>query len=84
VSGRGEIIIRGWGGWLSGPSLTTPPRRSLPGLWRLIQATERGWLIEYHAGLCWSAERAEGTAVRYLCAHSLDELADAIGRAERP
>ena len=54
----------------------------LPALARLIRHTDR-WLIGYHAdGPWWSAERVSGTAVRYLAAHTLDELADKIGRAE--
>ena len=57
-------------------------RPGLPALMRLIRATET-WSIEYHAdGPYWSAERHEGTAVRYLCADTTHGLADAISRAE--
>lgn len=76
-----EIIRRDPGGWLSGPSLT-PPHPSLPALMRLARATGT-WLIAYHPeGLCWNAERAEGTAIRYLGAATTDKRADLIDAAE--
>jgi hypothetical protein len=83
VNGR-EIIRRDVGGWISGPSVdsTVSPRRSLPALLRLIEATER-WSIEFHADLAvWSAERVEGSSVRYLVAVSTTELAAKIEAAE--
>jgi len=50
---------------------------------RLIRATET-WAIQFHPeGPCWSAERAEGTAVRYVAASTTAELADLIDAAER-
>ncbi len=51
-----------------------------PAIARLLPRTER-WLIAWH-GSHWSAEQATGSANRYVCGHSLDELADAIERAE--
>jgi hypothetical protein len=78
----GQIVIRDIGGWISGPSLSGP-HRSLPALMRLIRATET-WAIEYHPeGPNWSAERAEGTAIRYLAASTTTELADLIDAAEQ-
>jgi len=57
-------------------------RPGLPALMRLIRATET-WAIEYHAdGPYWSAERREGTAVRYVCGDTTAELADRIEAAE--
>lgn len=62
--------------------LSGGPSRGLPALRRLIQATGT-WAIAYHPDLeCWSAERAEGTAIRYLVAHSAAELATKIDAAE--
>ncbi len=49
-----------------------------PAIARLLHRTDE-WLIAYHPGLAyWSAERVTGTAIRYVCARSLDELADRI------
>jgi hypothetical protein len=56
---------------------------SLPALMRLIRATET-WSIEYHPdGPCWSAERREGTAVRYVAGATTAELAGLIDAAEQ-
>jgi len=53
-----------------------------PAIARLIRHSDR-WLIAWHPGPAhWSAERVTGSQIRYLAAHSLDDLADAIGRAE--
>jgi len=50
---------------------------------RLIRATGDRWFVAYHApGPYWSAERVTGPEIRYACGHSLEELADAIERAE--
>ena len=50
---------------------------------RLIRHTER-WAIDFHPdGGYWSAERAEGTAVRYVCGHTTGDLADRIDAAEQ-
>jgi len=57
-------------------------RPSLPALMRLIRASET-WAIEYHPeGTHWSAERREGTAVRYVCGDTTAELAARIEAAE--
>ena len=53
----------------------------LPALKRLIAYTET-WLIEFHPAGYWSAERREGTAVRYVCGDTTAELADRIDAAE--
>ena len=61
--------------------MTGRPR--LAAMVRLIRAAET-WAIEFHPeGPCWSAERREGTAIRYLAAATIAELADAIDAAER-
>jgi len=53
-----------------------------PALHRLIRHTDR-WLIAWHGdGPHWSAERVTGSAIRYLCAHDLEELAVKIQAAE--
>ena len=52
-----------------------------PALARLVAHTER-WLIRYHRPGLWSAERAEGSRIRYLCGASEAELADLIDKAE--
>ena len=58
------------------------PAAHWPAIARLLACTDR-WFVEYHAdGAWWSAERVTGSEVRYVCALSLDELADKIGRAE--
>ena len=58
------------------------PAARWPAIARLIRHTDRR-LIGYHAdGAWWSAEQVTGTAVRFLAAYSLDELAERIGRAE--
>ena len=62
------------------PALGSGP--SLPALKRLIRATET-WSIAYHPdGPHWSAERREGTAVRYVCGDTTTDLADRIDAAE--
>ncbi len=71
------------GGWISGPSPDPSARPGQAALMRLIRATET-WAIQFHPeGPCWSAERAEGTAVRYVAASTTAELADLIDAAER-
>jgi len=77
------------GGWISGPCLPVPclpvpafpAAARWPAVARLIRATSERWFIAYH-GPWWSAERVTGPEIRYVCGHSLDELADAIDRAE--
>ena len=57
-------------------------RSGLPALMRLIRATET-WAIEFHPdGPNWSAEKRQGSAIRYVAASTTTELADAIDRAE--
>jgi len=56
-------------------------RPGLPALMALIRASET-WAIEYHPGTHWSAERREGTAVRYVCGDTTAELAARIEAAE--
>jgi hypothetical protein len=52
-------------------------------LMRLIRASET-WAIAFHPdGRYWSAERDDGTAVRYVCGHTTTELANRIDAAER-
>lgn len=68
------------------PNPTTPePGSGRPepptALARLVAHTAK-WVIEYHSPGHWSAERQQGTAIRYLCAADMDELADAIDAAE--
>ncbi len=54
----------------------------LPALMRLIRATET-WAIRYHPEVpCWSAERRQGTAVRYVYGDTTSDLADRIEAAE--
>jgi len=49
---------------------------------RLIRATET-WSIDFHPEVpCWSAERREGTAVRYVCGDTTTDLAARIDAAE--
>ncbi len=49
---------------------------------RLIRATET-WAIRYHPEVpCWSAERRQGTAVRYVYGDTTSDLADRIEAAE--
>ncbi len=58
-------------------------RPSLPALKRLIAYSET-WAIEYHLdGQFWSAERREGSTIRYLAGIDTAELAALIDQAER-
>jgi len=71
------------GGWLSGPCLPVPAFPAAarwPAIARLMLHTEQ-WLVAWR-GPWWSAEQVTGSKIRYVCGHSLDELADAIERAE--
>ncbi len=82
-----EPAVRsGRGGWISGPCLPVPAFPAAarwPAVARLIRATGDRWFVAYHApGPYWSAERVTGPEIRYACGHSLEELADAIERAE--
>jgi len=71
-------VSREAGGW---PVSVYGTAAHWPAIARLMRHAET-WLIAYHPGLAyWSAERVTGTAVRYVCACRLDELADKIESA---
>jgi hypothetical protein len=58
-------------------------RPGLAAMMRLIRASET-WAIEFHPQVpCWSAERCEGTAIRYVFGDTTAGLAARIDAAER-
>ncbi len=80
-----EIVFTGQGGWISGPSVTPPPPppgHGLPALLRLVRYTAT-WSIAWHPeGPNWSAEKRQGTKIRYVAAPTTEQLADLIDHAE--
>jgi hypothetical protein len=64
------------GGWISGPSLDLP----LTG--DALRRTFPLWQIGRTPGGVWTAERTDGTAMRFLAADTSRELIDKIVAAE--